>query len=65
MKNKGNTVYVIEHSLEVISASDYIVDLGPHGGVDGGEVIVSGTVSDLLSSQKGYTQRYLREFISD
>lgn len=63
LKNKGNSIFVIEHSLEVISASDYIIDLGPQGGNDGGDVVAYGSVSDLLESKRGYTQQYLREFI--
>lgn len=65
LKNKGNTIFVIEHSLEVIAASDYIIDLGPHGGNDGGEVIVHGTVSEVIDSQRGYTGKYLMDFLSD
>jgi excinuclease ABC subunit A len=63
LKNKGNSIFVIEHSLEVISASDYIIDLGPQGGSDGGDIIAYGTVRDLLESKRGYTQQYLREFV--
>ena len=63
LKNKGNSIFVIEHSLEVISASDYIIDLGPHGGNDGGDIVICGSVEDLLDSNRGYTQQYLRKFI--
>jgi len=63
LKNKGNTIFVIEHSLEVISASDYIIDLGPQGGNEGGDLIFYGSLSDLLESNQGYTQQYLKEFI--
>ncbi len=63
LKNKGNSIFVIEHSLEVISASDYIIDLGPQGGNDGGDLIFYGSLSDLLESNQGYTQQYLKEFI--
>lgn len=48
--------------MEVISASDYIVDLGPHGGNDNGDIIAYGSAVDLLESNRGYTQQYLKEF---
>lgn len=65
LKDKGNTVFVIEHSLEVISASDYVIDLGLNGGNEGGEIIASGSVEDLLKSNRGYTQQYLKEYIGE
>ncbi len=63
LRDKGNTILVIEHALEVIAASDYIVDLGPSGGKDGGCVMATGSVADLVRSQNGYTQRYLNDYI--
>ncbi len=59
--NKGNTVVVIEHNLDVIANSDWVVDLGPEGGGKGGEVVFSGTVSDLIKDKKSYTAQALRE----
>ena len=56
---KGNTVIVIEHNLEVISQADYIIDMGPEGGKDGGQVIAQGTLDDVRASHKGYTWMYL------
>ena len=56
---KGNTVIVIEHNLDVISQADYIIDMGPEGGKDGGEIVAQGTLDDVRASHKGYTWKYL------
>ncbi|MDA1337813.1 MAG: excinuclease ABC subunit UvrA [bacterium] len=57
---KGNTVIVIEHNLEVIKNSDYIIDLGPEGGDRGGEVVFEGTPDQILISEKSHTGKALR-----
>jgi excinuclease ABC subunit A len=57
----GNTVVVIEHNLDVIKMADYIIDLGPEGGDEGGEVVVSGSPEEMLKNKKSYTSRYLAE----
>ncbi len=59
--NKGNTVIVIEHNLDVIKASDYIIDMGPEGGRGGGELLSYGTPEKVAQSTKGYTPQFLRE----
>ena len=59
LKNLGNTVIVVEHDEEAIRAADFIVDIGPGAGIHGGEVIVSGNLSDLISNQKSITGKYL------
>ncbi len=56
---QGNTVVVIEHNLDIIKNSDYIIDLGPEGGEKGGKVIFSGPVKDLLRQEKSYTSQAL------
>lgn len=56
---KGNTVIVIEHNLDVIQQADYIIDMGPEGGKDGGQLIAQGSIEDVKSSRKGYTWKYL------
>ena len=56
---KGNTVIVIEHNLEVITQADYIIDMGPEGGKDGGMIVAQGTLDDVRASRKGYTWKYL------
>jgi len=58
--NKGNTVIVIEHNLDVIKTADHIIDLGPEGGDDGGKVVVTGTPEKVAQSRKSYTGRYLK-----
>jgi len=62
--DKGNTVIVIEHNLEVIKASDYIVDLGPEGGDKGGEVVACGTPEELLKNKISYTAEFLRKALN-
>lgn len=57
--NKGNTVLVIEHNLDVIKSSDYILDIGPEGGVGGGELIAKGTPEEVAGNSKSHTGKYL------
>ncbi|MGN1263111.1 MAG: excinuclease ABC subunit UvrA [Prevotella sp.] len=57
--NRGNTVIVIEHNTDVIRLADHIIDMGPEGGNDGGNVVVSGTPEEVARSGKGYTSLYL------
>ena len=59
--NKGNTVVVIEHNLDVIKMTDHIIEIGPDGGKNGGEVINVGTPEELIQSTKGYTAPFLKE----
>jgi len=56
---KGNSVFVIEHNLDVIKNADYIVDLGPEGGDGGGKIVAQGQVSDLIKNKSSYTGQYL------
>lgn len=57
--DKGNTVIVIEHNLDVIRLADHIIDMGPEGGRNGGMVVATGTPEEIQKSGKGYTARYL------
>jgi len=57
---KGNSVFVIEHNLDVIKNSDYIIDLGPEGGDGGGKIVAKGSVKDLIKIKASYTGEYLR-----
>lgn len=57
--DKGNTVLVIEHNSDVIKSSDWVVDLGPEGGEGGGQIVFTGTPSDLSKNKKSYTGKYL------
>ena len=61
--DKGNTVCVIEHNLEVIKCVDYIIDLGPQGGEKGGEVVGIGSPEELISNKQSYTAQFLRKVI--
>lgn len=61
--DKGNTVIVIEHNLDVIKMADYLIDMGPEGGKGGGEVLSSGTPEEVAKSLQGYTPKFLREEI--
>ena len=58
--DKGNTVIVIEHNLDVIKMADYIIDMGPEGGKGGGEILVTGTPEEVAKSQKGETARFIK-----
>ena len=58
---KGNTVVVIEHNLDVIKQADYIIDMGPEGGVNGGRVVSTGTPEEIVAKGVGYTAKYLAE----
>lgn len=59
--DKGNTVIVIEHNLDVIKMADHIIDMGPEGGKNGGEVLVCGTPEEVAASGKGYTAGFLKK----
>jgi len=57
---KGNSVFVIEHNTDVIKNSDYIIDLGPEGGENGGKVVAAGSVQNIIENKSSYTGQYLR-----
>ena len=59
----GNTVIVIEHNLDVIKSADWIIDLGPEGGDDGGQIIAEGTPEDIANTPTSYTGQYLKEVL--
>ncbi|MFT2007049.1 excinuclease ABC subunit UvrA [Pontibacter sp. 13R65] len=61
LTNKGNTVLIIEHNLDLIKIADYIVDIGPEGGEAGGTIVAWGTPEEVAASGKGYTSRFLAE----
>ena len=61
----GNTVVVIEHNLDVIKTADYLIDLGPEGGVAGGEIIATGTPEEVAQVAKSYTGQYLVDILKD
>ena len=59
--DKGNTVIVIEHNMEVIKVADHIIDIGPEGGKDGGRLLCSGSPDEIIKLNKSYTAKYLKE----
>jgi len=61
--DKGNTVIVIEHNFDVIKSADHIIDLGPEGGDDGGEVVATGAPEELAKNKKSYTGQYLKKVL--
>ncbi len=65
LTDRGNTVIVIEHNMEVIKSADYIIDLGPEGGENGGEVIGCGTPEELVQNPLSYTGQYLKKKVAD
>ena len=64
LKNQGNTVVVIEHNLDVIKTADWIIDLGPEGGSDGGEIVAEGTPEDVAKIKKSFTGKFLKDVLS-
>jgi excinuclease ABC subunit A len=65
LTDRGNTVIVIEHNMEVIKSADYIIDLGPEGGEKGGQVVGYGTPEQLMRSPVSYTGQFLKKKISN
>jgi excinuclease ABC subunit A len=60
----GNTVIVIEHNLDVVKCADYIIDLGPEGGDEGGQLVACGTPEDVAKNNRSYTGSYLRDVLN-
>ena len=60
----GNTVVVIEHNLDVIKTADHVVDMGPDGGVKGGQVIAEGKPEDICNTEKSYTGKFLKPLLN-
>ena len=64
--DNGNTMVVIEHNLEIIKAADYIIDLGPEGGEEGGTVVTQGSPLDIIKNPNGsHTARYLKQYLKN
>ena len=62
--NTGNTVVVIEHNLDVIKTADHIIDMGPEGGIAGGEIIAKGTPEKVSKQKNSYTGQFLNEILN-
>jgi excinuclease ABC subunit A len=59
--DKGNTVIVIEHNMDVIKVADHIIDIGPEGGKNGGEILCAGTPEEIIKNKKSFTAKFLKE----
>jgi excinuclease ABC subunit A len=59
----GNTVVLIEHNLDIVKSSDYIIDIGPEGGVNGGNIVAKGTPEEVANNLKSYTGKYLKRVL--
>ena len=64
LKEQGNTVVVIEHNLDVVKTADWIIDLGPEGGSDGGEIVAEGTPEEVAKVKKSFTGKFLKDVLS-
>jgi excinuclease ABC subunit A len=62
--DKGNTVIIIEHNMEIIKSVDYLIDLGPEGGEKGGDIVAKGTPEELVKNELSYTAQYLKNYLS-
>lgn len=60
---KGNSVVLIEHNMDIIKSSDYIIDIGPNGGEGGGKVVAKGTPEDVAKNENSYTAKYLKKYL--
>ena len=61
--NTGNTVVVIEHNLDVIKTADHIIDMGPEGGVNGGQIIAEGTPEKISNIEGSYTGKFIKDLL--
>ena len=63
--DRGNTVVVIEHNLDVIKTADHIIDLGPEGGSGGGTIVATGRPEEIVKNKNSYTGKYLKKVLGD
>ena len=61
--SKGNTVVLIEHNLDIVKSSDYVIDFGPEGGVHGGNLVAKGTPEEVANNAKSHTGKYLKKVL--
>ena len=61
MIDKGHSILVIEHNLDLIKCADWVIDLGPEGGENGGRLLAEGTPEDVIKNKKSVTGKYLKE----
>jgi excinuclease ABC subunit A len=65
LRDRGNTVIVIEHNIDVIKAADWVIDLGPEGGEEGGYIVASGTPEEVALAEGSHTAFYLRRALAE
>ena len=63
LADQGNTILMIEHNLDLIKIADYIIDLGPEGGIGGGSVVAHGTPNEIMNCKESYTGKYLAKYL--
>jgi excinuclease ABC subunit A len=63
--DKGNTVVVIEHNLDVIKNADWIIDLGPEGGDKGGQIVATGTPEEIIKNENSWTGKFLKKYLEE
>ena len=63
LKDQGNTIVVIEHNLDVVKTADWIIDLGPEGGSDGGNIVTSGTPEEIAKVNQSFTGQFLKKML--
>ena len=61
---RGNSVIVVEHNMDIIKNADWLIDLGPEGGDDGGYVVAKGRVEDVIKNNESYTGRYIKKTLN-
>jgi excinuclease ABC subunit A len=61
--DKGNTVVLIEHNMDIVKSSDHIIDIGPEGGEGGGKIVAKGSPEDVANNPKSYTGKYLKKVL--
>ncbi|UYB71438.1 excinuclease ABC subunit UvrA [Aeromonas veronii] len=64
LRDRGNTIVIIEHNLDVVKTADWIVDLGPEGGAGGGRILVTGTPEEICTNKESHTARFLRPLLA-
>ena len=63
--DRGNTVLVIEHNMDVIKVADHVIDLGPEGGDGGGKILFEGTPEEMLEVKRSFTAKFLKDELKD
>ena len=61
--NKGNTVVLIEHNMDIIKNADYVIDIGPEGGINGGKIVAKGTPEEVAGNKDSHTGKYLKKVL--